>query len=42
MEDSTNPAVPPAIRCWIGFFFLGGGGGESCLLLLVVSSTDWL
>ena len=32
MEDSTNPAVPPAIRCCIGFFFFGaaGGGGGCC------------
>ena len=30
MEDSTNPAVPPAIRCCIGFFFFGGGGGSCC------------
>ena len=22
MEDSTNPAVPPASRCWMGGFFL--------------------
>ena len=24
MEDSVKPAMPPARRCWIGFFFLEG------------------
>jgi len=23
-DDSTKPAVPPAIKCWIGFFFFFG------------------
>ena len=46
MEDSTNPAVPPAIRCCIGFFFFdGGGGGGGCcadeaLLLFVFVSVE--
>ena len=45
MEDSTHPAVPPAIRCCIGFFFFGGGGGCCCcldeaLLLFVFVSVE--
>ena len=45
MEDSTNPAVPPAIRCCIGFFFFDGGGGCCCcadeaLLLFVFVSVE--
>lgn len=35
MDDSTNPAVPPAIRCCIGFFFFGGGGCFETLLFVV-------
>ncbi len=45
MDDSTNPAVPPAIRCCIGFFFLGGGGGggeEDFETLLSVVDDAWL
>ena len=40
MDDSTNPAVPPAIRCCIGFFFFGGGGG-CCLVELMVVTFDF-
>lgn len=31
MEDSTNPAHPPAMRCSSGFFFLGGDVALTCL-----------
>jgi len=38
MEDSTKPAVPPAMRCCIGFFFLGVVAVvvDSLLLFVVV------